>query len=323
MLYNQPQSYLLLLAWLVTHIWVVYGLLCVIDTDISRQWLSIGWAALQPLATLLFTNTLLYCATYNFSRDRIQSSKLSEVDADDSIFSSPLLAAVGTAHRLTPASISKQLRNGQQPLIISVLAADVLEGNDVAPDLPWSKQCTCANFDRRHGIRTHYCRCCARCVDGFDHHCHWLGGCIGRHNHQRFYLYLATQTTLFLYVLHQALTAARQAAHTAWSWQHVMTAVFVVLLLMASIMMGAMLGFHTFLILANWKTYEVMKGPSLPHIKVGDKSPFNRGVLRNLYNFMFDPELYDTLVDDWHAGGSGAEHGEVESFWDNSLYSCC
>lgn len=38
--------------------------------------------------------------------------------------------------------------------------------------------------------RTSHCNDCGLCVEVYDHHCPWLGTCIGKKNYKRFYLFL-------------------------------------------------------------------------------------------------------------------------------------
>ena len=43
--------------------------------------------------------------------------------------------------------------------------------------------------------RTSHCHTCNNCVQNFDHHCFWLGTCIGKRNYLYFYWYLLTLWT--------------------------------------------------------------------------------------------------------------------------------
>lgn len=42
----------------------------------------------------------------------------------------------------------------------------------------------------RKNYRTTHCLICQRCVDEFDHHCFWVGNCIGKKNYNLFFIFL-------------------------------------------------------------------------------------------------------------------------------------
>ena len=53
------------------------------------------------------------------------------------------------------------------------------------------RHCAVCRIDQP--LRTKHCRDCGKCIATHDHHCPWLGVCVGEKNKKRFYLYLVVQ----------------------------------------------------------------------------------------------------------------------------------
>lgn len=50
------------------------------------------------------------------------------------------------------------------------------------------KFCSTCHIFRGPGVS--HCKKCDNCVENFDHHCPWLGNCIGKNNYYYFFIFL-------------------------------------------------------------------------------------------------------------------------------------
>ncbi|CAD6231903.1 unnamed protein product [Miscanthus lutarioriparius] len=131
--------------------------------------------------------------------------------------------------------------------------------------------------------RASHCSICNNCVQKFDHHCPWVGQCIGLRNYRFFFLFISTSTFLCLYVFVLSwLNIAAQRPRHGGSLLRSMTGeplslVLIVYTFVVAWFVGGLTVFHIYLMSTNQTTYENFR------YRYDEKeNPYNRGVLANV-----------------------------------------
>jgi hypothetical protein len=141
-------------------------------------------------------------------------------------------------------------------------SSDSGSGSDQEQDLEAHAQqqpgsrCGACGADTAGAPTTVHCKLCDVCVAGWDHHCGWVGSCVGERNHRHFWVYLAAQTLVAGSAFDLVLTSrvgvgsARRELVAFWC--------LLLFLAFAVIAIGTLLAFHSLLALSGMTSREVV-----------------------------------------------------------------
>lgn len=109
--------------------------------------------------------------------------------------------------------------------------------------------------------RTTHCYDCNMCVERFDHHCPWIGNCVGKKNYKYFFCFLISLSILLIIVMAQIVLTiiAVFKEEEPFIPKLVINFILGVLTLVSMGFVYTLLGFHLYLTKKNETTNEFCK----------------------------------------------------------------
>ncbi|XP_059153590.1 palmitoyltransferase ZDHHC12-B-like isoform X2 [Physella acuta] len=173
-------------------------------------------------------------------------------------------------------------------------ADDVEDGTEenghMLSSKPGIKYRVCDYCEIMQPMRAKHCEDCNKCVRKFDHHCPWLEACIGERNHRYFWLFLLSTFVLIACTFYITWNAFEfRLFWSDWIETNAILFIDVFILFIGGMVVMGLLGFHSYLMFKGLTTWEAASRERITYLKYLDEdyNPFNEGLCRNLYQFLF------------------------------------
>jgi len=149
--------------------------------------------------------------------------------------------------------------------------------------------------------RASHCSICDNCVDRFDHHCPWVGNCVGKRNYRYFYMFIVSLAFLCVFIFacvmtHLILLTKDDKPFLDAVKESPASVIEGVICFFSIWSILGLSGFHTYLVSSNQTTNEDIKGSFTGKRSEEAFNPYGQGtVVANCMDVLCGPS-YPSLL---------------------------